>query len=65
MTTDVRSCISRSTASWISCSVSVSMLDVASSSTRIAGSKARQRAKESSCRCPADRLEPPSATGCP
>ena len=62
MTMEVRSLISLAMASWMSCSVSVSMLEVASSRTRISGSKAKARAKANSWRWPADRVEPPSAT---
>ena len=48
---------------WISCSVSVSMEAVASSSTNTAGSCAMARAKDSSWRCPAEKVEPRSVTG--
>ena len=44
-------------------SVSVSTLDVASSSTRMRGSKASARANDSNCFCPTESVEPRSATG--
>ncbi len=59
----VRPSMSFSSASVMRLSVSVSMFAVASSSTRIAGSRARVRAKEMSCLCPAERVLPRSVTG--
>ena len=47
---------------WISNSVSVSMLAVASSMTRIFGSMASVLAKLNSCLWPADKVEPLSVT---
>jgi hypothetical protein len=52
MMMEVRPCISLASAAWISASVSVSTLEVASSSTsRISGLVAMARAKASSCFC--------------
>ena len=59
----VRPRISSRSASRISSSVSVSMLDVASSSTSTGGSKASARANDSSCFCPTESVAPRSATG--
>ena len=59
----VRPAISLCSASRISSSVSVSTLDVASSSTRMRGSKASARANDSSCFWPTDSVAPRSATG--
>ena len=48
---------------WMSCSVSVSMEAVASSRTNTAGLCAMARAKESSWRWPAEKVDPRSVTG--
>lgn len=47
---------------WIRASVAVSTEDVASSSTKILARRSRALAMQSSWRCPADKLPPPSAT---
>ena len=47
----------------MSCSVSVSMEAVASSRTNTAGLCAMARAKESSWRWPAEKVDPRSVTG--
>ena len=49
-------------AAWISCSVWVSMEEVASSKTKILGLAKTARAKEMSCFSPVDRRSPPSPT---
>ncbi len=49
-------------ASWMSCSVSVSTEEVASSRMRTRGSWASARAKERSCFCPTERVAPRSFT---
>ena len=54
--------ISTRSASRISSSVSVSMLDVASSSISTGGSNASARANDSSCFCPTDSVAPRSTT---
>ena len=51
-----------SMASWISCSVWVSMEEVASSSTKMRGSASTARAKEISCFSPVESRSPPSPT---
>ena len=61
----VRPAISAWSASLISSSVSVSTLEVASSRTRIRGSKASARANDSSCFWPTDSVAPRSATAVP
>ena len=49
-------------ASWMSCSVCVSMELVASSSTKMRGSASTARAKDTSCFSPVESLSPPSPT---
>ena len=59
MVTDVvRPAMARSSASKISCSVSLSMAAVGSSSSRIAGSSSTARAMASRCRWPPERVLP-------
>mmetsp|Transcript_6977 Transcript_6977/g.10005 ORF Transcript_6977/g.10005 Transcript_6977/m.10005 type:complete len:221 (-) Transcript_6977:474-1136(-) len=47
---------------WITASVVLSILAVASSNTRIFGFLKRERAIQRSCRCPCEKFSPPSAT---
>ncbi len=62
MTMEVRRFITASSPSWISVSVSGSMLAVASSRMKIDGSCSRTRASATSCRWPIERLLPRSPT---
>ena len=62
ITIEVRPRISTRSASWISCSVSVSTDEVASSRISTRGSWASARAKDSSCFWPTDSVEPRSVT---
>ena len=56
ITNDVRPCISRAIARWMSSSVRVSTDEVASSRIRIGGSARNARAIVSNCFSPADTL---------
>ena len=47
---------------WIFCSVSVSILAVASSNTKILGSRKIDRANDNNCFCPVENAAPPSIT---
>lgn len=62
MTNDVRPLNNRSSADWMTRSVWVSTLDVASSRIRTRGSASNARANEMSCFCPPDKIAPPSPT---
>ena len=58
----VRPAISRSSASWMSASLSASTDDSASSRIRMGGSRNRARAMAMRCRCPPDSRTPRSPT---
>jgi len=62
ITIAVRPFISTASAFWISCSVSVSTEEVASSRISTRGSCASARAKDKSCFCPTESVAPRSLT---